>query len=224
MWLSGAPFGHHVFNLIGAFAKFHAPFATHLVTSKGIRVLERAAQYLTRAVEFISTEQSKEEWMRRLRFDLPVKEIIQLFCSMTECDRAQTFYRFVAFGERLAPVLQAVKNILAKMGHGQHDLLEFLNFYLAVSKADIDRKTGGVALIRMDREDFTLSSPDRLGDLFSTMITIRQEGCKNISCANDTQVIHARLCSGCDVVRYCGPEVGSLCTCVRMNTHSGCPM
>lgn len=79
----------------------------------------------------------------------------------------------------------------------------------AWANAEIDR---GVITARFDRESFTeLPSFDAVEEAFNTMVEASKVGCMNIACPSvPAEVIHSRLCSRCNLVRYCGEKVSNL--------------
>ncbi|KZP02375.1 hypothetical protein FIBSPDRAFT_64782 [Athelia psychrophila] len=132
--------------------------------------------------------------------------IFEFFDNLQRCDTPQFNMMIIRRGSWISPVLARLTTIVATLPQEWSETRLTMVFMSALANAEIE---GGVATARFDREHFTdLPSFDVVEVAFNKMVDARKVGCMNIVCPSlPTEVIHSRLCSRCDLVRYCGEKV-----------------
>jgi hypothetical protein len=86
-----------------------------------------------------------------------------------------------------------------------------VQYLTASANAEIDLETGLTTVYF--RRDLMTERPhhdaleNALENAFSTIVGVRKLGCQNIACPSASKAVHSRLCSGCDLIRFCSESV-----------------
>ena len=207
-WVTVAPHcGYIIFKLVGYLSLFYVPFAQEVLESPNF-ALARPVQHLKEAVKFYD-EGDSSPLARTHFFISPVMTIFEFFSDLQRCDTPQFNIMIACRGSWISPVLARLTTILSPLPQEWSKTRTLVAFMSAYANAEIDR---GVVTARFDRESFTeLPFFDAVEKAFDGMVEARRVGCMNIACPSvPAEVIHSRLCSGCDLVRYCGEKVSNL--------------
>ncbi|KZP19713.1 hypothetical protein FIBSPDRAFT_862409 [Athelia psychrophila] len=193
LWVAGAPLGYIIFKLIGGFQ-----------TPNFTMPLARPIQHLEEAVKFYDGG-DPSPLARTHFFTYPVMTIFEFFSNLQRCDTAEFNMMITRRGSWISPVLARLTTIGATLPQEWGKTRLLMAFMSAWANAEI---AGGVATAVLERKHFTeLPSFDALEKAFNEMVDTRKVGCVNIVCASlPTEVIHSRLCSRCDLVRFCGEK------------------
>ena len=207
LWVAGAPYGYIIFKLVGYLSLFYVPFAQEVLESPNF-ALARPVEHLKEAVKFYD-EGDSSPLARTHFFTSPVKSIFGFFSDLQRCDTPQFNIMITFRGSWISPVLARLTTILSPLPQEWSKTRTLVAFMSAWANAEIDR---GVATARFDRESFTeLPFFDAVEKAFDGMVEARRVGCMNIACPSvPVEVIHSRLCSRCNLVRYCGEKVRNL--------------
>ncbi|KZP19708.1 hypothetical protein FIBSPDRAFT_955180 [Athelia psychrophila] len=204
LWVAGAPLGYIIFKLIGYLSLFYVPFAQEVFKPNFTMPLARPIQHLKEAVKFYDGGDPLP-LARTHFFTYPVMTIFEFFSNLERCDTSQFNIMTTCRGSWISPVLARLTTIVATLPQEWSETRSLMAWMSAWANAEIER---GVATARFDREHFTeLTSFDPVETAFNGMVHARKVGCMNIVCPSlPTEVIHSRLCSRCDLVRYCGEK------------------
>ena len=207
LWVAGAPDGYNIFTLVRHLSLFYVPFAHEVLKSPNFAVA-RPVEHLKKAVRFYD-EGDSSPLARTHFFTSPVMTVFEFFDGLQRCDTPQFNIMIVSGGSWISPVLARLTTILAPLPQEWSKTRLLVAFMSALANAKIDR---GVVTVKFDRESFTeLPSFDAVKEAFKEMFAARRVGCMNIACPSvPAEVIHSRLCSRCNLVRYCGEGVSNL--------------
>jgi hypothetical protein len=209
LWVAAAPLGYIVFKLAGHLARFYVPFAREVFQSPHFTIaLRRPVVHLEEAVKFYD-EGDSSPLARTHFFTHPVVTIIEFFENLLHCDTPQFNIMILARGSWISPVLARLTTIMSTLPREWSKTRAFVQHLTAYANAEVDPVTG-VGTVKFERELLTeLPHLDKLDNAFNAMVDARKMGCWNITCsALDT--IHSRLCSKCNLIRYCGTKVSVL--------------
>jgi hypothetical protein len=198
-------FGCIIFKLAGCLALFHVPFAQEVFQSPEFTfALALPVEHLEEAVKFYE-EGDSSPLARTHCFTYPVMTIFEFFDNLLHCDAHQFNRMTVARRHWISPVLARLTIILSQLPLNWSKTRSLVQHLTVYANAEVDPVTG-FPLITIDRELLTEHS-DLLEDAFNTMVDARKMGCWNITCSSASEVIHSRLCSQCNLIRFCGEKV-----------------
>lgn len=212
LWVAGPPQGYAVFRLAGRLALFHVPFASELFKLEHNFTMHRPIQHIQKAIELFN-DSSLSDSKPPEAFCQSVKTIVQFFADLMRCDTARFNITTVLVRNSMSPVITSLSKLLSTL-----PLEEWRETRLRVqhivtwANADVDMKTGLVTACfeRSTIEPF-LASINHLKSNYEAMAEARKTGCSNITCPSTQEVIHSRLCSQCNLIRYCGEKVCLTC-------------
>ncbi|KZP11630.1 hypothetical protein FIBSPDRAFT_871201 [Athelia psychrophila] len=204
LWVAAAPLGYIIFKLIGYLSLFYVPFAQEVFKPNFTMALARPIEHLEEAVKFYDGG-DPSSLARTHFFTYPVMTIFEFFSNLQRCDTPQFNIMITCRGSWISPVLARLTTIVATLPQEWSKIRLLMVVMSAWANAVIE---GGVATARFDRERFTeLPSFDAVETAFNEMVDTRKVGCMNIVCGSlPTEAIHSRLCSRCDLVRFCGEK------------------
>jgi len=203
-WLAVAGLGYIVFKLAGCLAMFYVPFAQEIFQSP--LLLARPLGHLEKAIKFYDDGDSSPVAHTHF-FSHPVMTIFEFWENISKCDTPQFNTMFAFRGRSLSPVLARLTTILSTLPQEWSKTRTFAQFLTAYANAEVDPVTGA-ALIKFERSKLLAESPHRdlLEDAFTAMVDARKMGCCNITCPSTPNAIHSRLCSKCNLIRFCGEK------------------
>jgi hypothetical protein len=210
-WVAGAPLGYIIFKLVGCLALFHVPFAREVFQSPNFTfALARPVQHLKEAVKFYE-EGDSSPLARTHFFTHPVMIIFEFFDNLSCCDRPQFNTMMIARGPWISPILARLMTILSTLPPSWSKTRSFARHIKAFANAECDLATG-VSVVKFERSEVLAELPyrDTLQDDFHTMVGARRMGCWNITCSSASEAIHSRLCSKCNLIRFCGEKASLL--------------
>ncbi|KAG5651790.1 hypothetical protein H0H81_007402 [Sphagnurus paluster] len=210
LWVAGPPLGYIIFKLAGSLAVFYAPFAREVFQSPQFTfAFARPIKHLEAAVDFYN-EGDSSSLARTHFFTYPVKTIFEFFDHLGHCDRPQFNIMIVARGCWISPVLARLTTILSTLPMEWSKTRASLQFMTAYANAKVDPATG-VCTVKLERELMTeLPFFDALEKAFNEIIEVRKMGCLNIACSSGADIVHSRLCSKCNLIRFCGEKASFL--------------
>ncbi|KAF8803477.1 hypothetical protein BYT27DRAFT_7235158 [Phlegmacium glaucopus] len=206
-WVAGAPLGYIIFKLVGCLALFHVPFAREVFQSPNFTfALARPVQHLEQAVKFYEEGESSPLARTHL-FTYPVMTIFEFFGNLLRFDTPQFNTMMVVRGPWISPILARLMTILSTLPPSWGKTRFLARYIKALANAERDPATG-VSVIKFERSEVLAELPylDRLQDAFHTMVEARKKGCWNITCSSASEAIHSRLCSKCNLIRFCGEK------------------
>ncbi|KAF7984174.1 hypothetical protein HWV62_16854 [Athelia sp. TMB] len=205
LWVAGAPLGYSIFKLIGHLSLFYVPFAQEVFKSPNFTMpLVRPIQHLEEAVKFY--DGGDPSLLAHTHFfTYPVMTVFEFFSNLQRCDTPQFNMMITAGGRWISPILARLTTILATLPQEWSKTRSLMAFMSAYANAEIK---GGVATVCFERALLTeIPSFDAVEKAFDDMVDARKVGCMNIGCPSlPTEVIHSRLCSKCNLVRFCGEK------------------
>ena len=209
-WVASRPFGYIIFKLAGSLATFYVPFAQEVFRSPNLTFpLLRPIEHLESAVDFYDQGDSSS-FAKTHFFTLPVRAIFTFFDNLVKHDTALFNQMILARGSWISPILARLTTILATLPMEWSYTRTFVQHMNVFATAKIDPVTG-VATMVMERKDFTeINSFDQLKHAFDQMTIARKMGCLNIACPSAAENIRSRLCSKCNLIRFCGEKVSIL--------------
>jgi len=209
-WVAAAPLGYVVFKLAGYLAKFYVPFAREVFQSPRFTIaLARPVEHLEEAVKFYD-EGDSSPLARAHFFTYPVVAIFEFLENLLYCDTPQFNIMIIARGSWISPILARLTTIMSTLPREWSKTRAFVQFLTTYANAEVDPVTG-VATIKFERELMTeLLSFDELENAFNVMVDARKMGCWNITCPSALDTIHSRLCSKCNLIRFCGEKASVL--------------
>jgi hypothetical protein len=209
-WVAGAPLGYIVFKLVGHLAKFYVPFAREVFQSPHFTIaLARPIRHLEAAVKFYD-EGDSSPLARTHFFTHPVVAIFEFLKNLLHCDTPQFNMMITVRGSWISPILARLTTIMSTLPREWSITRGFVQHLTPYANAEVDPVTG-VAIIKFERELMTeLPHFDRLENAFNVMVDTRKMGCWNTTCSSVLDTIHSRLCSKCNLIRFCGEKVSVL--------------
>jgi hypothetical protein len=210
LWVSAAPLGYIVFKLAGHLAKFYVPFAREVFQSPHFTIaLARPVDHLEEAVKFYE-EGDSSPLARTHFFTHPVVAIFEFWENLLYCDIPQFNIMITARGSWISPILARLTTIMSTLPREWSKTRAFMQYLTPYANAEVNPVTG-VATIKFERELMTeLLSNDKLENVFKVMVDARKMGCWNITCSSALDTIHSRLCSKCNLIRFCGEKASVL--------------
>lgn len=211
LWVAAAPLGYIIFKLAGCLALFHVPFAQEVFRSPNFTfTLARPVQHLEEAVKFYE-EGDSSPLARTHFFTYPVMTIFSFFKDLSKFDTPQFNTMIVARGSWVSPILARLTKILSTLPPEWSPTRSFINFLTAYATAKVDPATG-LWMAKFERDQVLAERQyfDDLEEAFNTMVDARKMGCWNIQCSLESEIIHSRLCSKCNLIRFCGEMVSLL--------------
>ncbi|KAF8953129.1 hypothetical protein BDZ97DRAFT_1873937 [Flammula alnicola] len=205
-WVATPRLGYIIFKLAGRLALFYVPFAREVFQSPNFTfALARPVQHLEEAVKFYG-EGDSSQLARTHFFTYPVMTIFEFFDNLVHSETRQFNIMITARGSWISPVLARLTTILSTLPLEWSKTRSLLQHLTAYANADVDPVIG-VATIKFERELMTeLQYFDELETAFDAMVEARKMGCWNITCSSVLEVIHSRLCSKCNLIRFCGEK------------------
>ncbi|RDB20376.1 hypothetical protein Hypma_012670 [Hypsizygus marmoreus] len=206
LWVAAPPLGYIIFKLAGSLALFYIPFAREVFQSpKFTFAFARPIEHLKEAIKYYDEGDSSS--LARTHFlTYPVRTIFEFFDNLHHCDNPQFNVMVAARGSWISHVLSRLTTILSTLPMAWSETRSLVQFMTAYANAKIDPVTG-VATVKFERELLTeLPFVDGLRDAFEEMVEARKMGCLNITCSSAAEIIHSRLCSGCNLIRFCGEK------------------
>lgn len=209
-WVAGPPLGYIVFKLVGHLAEFYVPFAREVFQSPHFTIaLARPVKHLKEAVKFYD-EGDSSPLARTHFFTHPVVVIFEFLENLSYCDTPQFNIMITARRSWISPILARLTGIMSTLPREWSKTRAFVQYLTAYANAEVDPVTG-VALIKFERKLMTeLPYVDKLEDAFKVMVDARKKGCWNITCSSALATIHSRLCSKCNLIRFCGEKASVL--------------
>lgn len=207
-WVTFPPDGSIVFKLIGSLALFYAPFTREVLhTENGTHLYVLAFMHLQAATKFYNEGDSSPSARVRL-FIYPVKTIIEYFDTLQLCDTPGFNLMPIAHQDMVSLILTHLSAILSTLPAEWSKYRGTVNFMLSWANAKVDRATGLVH-VKLERDTFAeeIERSDPLRKAFEDLTFARKMGCLNITCSSADEAIHSRLCSKCNLVRFCGEKV-----------------
>lgn len=208
LWVVLLPHGYTIFSLAGRLATFYAPFAVEIFQNFTFALL-RPFQHL-KALITIYHEDDSSPLARERFLTSPINQILQFLDNLLQVDPVRYRRMIVVRGAWLKPILAPLTTILSSqpsepLWNRTRMLVNFLNSY---ANGKLDPNTG-VPLVNFDLNQFTevFETLDLHEQAFYLMRETRKLGCCNLHCPSQTEAIHPRLCSRCNLVRFCGKKV-----------------
>ncbi|CAA7262376.1 unnamed protein product [Cyclocybe aegerita] len=203
LWVAVPPLGYTIFKLAGHMATFHVPFAQEVIQSPDVAfAIIWPFQHLQEAIKFFE-EGDPSTMLQTHFFKQPVMTIFEFFTAMVNC-KPQFNWMITSRGGWCAPILARLTAILAPLPMEWSKTPHKIQHLTGYANAKIDPVTG-LATVCISRESLTeLQHFDLLEFAFEQMVEARKMGCYNISCPSASETIHSRLCSKCNLLRYCG--------------------
>ncbi|KAG1772982.1 hypothetical protein EV702DRAFT_976237 [Suillus placidus] len=205
-WVAAAPLGYIVFKLAGHLAKFYVPFAREVFQSPHFTIaLARPVEHLKEAVKFYDEDDSSP-LARTHFFTYPVVAILEFLENLLDCDTPQFNIMITARGRWISLILARLTTIMSTLPREWSKTRTFVQYLTAFANAELDPVTG-VAMIKFERKLMTeLPHFDELENAFNVMVDTRKMGCWNTTCSLALDTIHSRLCSKCNLIRFCGKK------------------
>lgn len=211
-WVTFPPDGFIVFKLIGSLALFYAPFTREVLhTENGSHLFVLPFMHLQAATKFYNEGDSSPSARARL-FTNPVKTVIEYFGTLQRCDTPQFNLTILPHKEMVSLILTRLSPILSTLPAEWSTYRLIVNFMLSWAEATVDR-AAGLFNVKFERHTFTeeIESSDPLRRAFEQFTFARKMGCLSITCSSADEAIHSRLCSKCNLVRFCGEKVRLTC-------------
>ena len=208
-WVAAPPHGHIVFKLAGHLATFFVPFAREVFQSPHFSfALARPIKHLEEAVKIYNGGDSSL-LARTYFFTYPILTIFGFWEILVQCDTPQFNLMITARGSWISPILAQLITILSPIRDSMwREILVFVRYLAAYAEPEIDPVTG-LAMVTLERGQ-DLPPLDQLESALSVMVDTRKLGCWNITCSSAPDVIHSRLCSKCNLIRFCGEKASFL--------------
>jgi len=211
LWVVRPPNGYTIFSLAGRLATFYAPFATEIFRNFTF-TLVRPCQHLEAIITFYH-EGDSSPLARERFFTSPINQILQFLDDLLQVDPVRYRRMIVVRGGWLKPILTPLTTILSSQPSEPLWIrtrmqVNFLNTY---ANAKLDPNTG-VPLVKFDLDLFAEAAEtmNPLEQAFYLLRDTRKLGCCNFHCPLQSEVIHLRLCSRCNLVRFCGKKVSAI--------------
>jgi len=208
LWVLRPPNGYLIFSLAGRLATFYAPFATEIFQNSTF-ALARPCQHLKAIIKFYHDGDSSPLARERF-FTTPMGQILQFLDDLLQVDAIRYRRMIVVHGDWLKPILPPLTTILSSQPSESLWIrtrmqVNFLNTY---ANGKLDPKTG-VPLVKFDLHlfDEAMETLDLLEQAFYLMRDTRKLGCCNLQCPLQSEVNRLRLCSRCNLIRFCGKKV-----------------
>ncbi|KAF6751413.1 hypothetical protein DFP72DRAFT_907519 [Ephemerocybe angulata] len=195
--------GSLIFELTRALVESYPPFAIALIQPPHYNfAINRPLGHLTAAMNYYEEQPTHADNCSIMLFKDAVKNVFNFLQLFVLEDPSQAFFGMMAakVGE-ITPVFDRLSNIIASIlpsvdaPEDRDDLSEIL---LAM---DVLLKVGNKRLRPAEG-----LGEDPVKDALREMIIVRKGGCTNLRCLKKSDSANSRLCSKCDLMRYCGPE------------------
>jgi hypothetical protein len=221
LWVAADPpaLGYIIFKLAGHLAMFYVPFAREIFQSPHFTfALVRPVNHLEEAVKFYD-EGDSSPLARTHFFAHPVMAILEFWQNLLHCDAPQFNIMIAMGGNWMSPILARLTSILSTLPPEWNKIRIFMWYLTAYGNAEVDRETG-VVTVKFERELMPeLPNFGSLENAFDEMVQARKMGCWNITCSLAFDAIHSRLCSKCNLIRFCGKKVDILSFPPFLFTH-----
>jgi hypothetical protein len=198
LWAEG-PGGYYMYKLATSLALYYHPFSRAMVRPPDYAfAMVRASKHLTGVMDFYDEDPSCAE--SQDLFEWPITVIFDYFQLLVNHDK---FYAMMkATGNTISPVLARLSAILAALPAKDWITdtrvgIEVLSSFANNDLAGMRKRTAPIAN--------TIRDP--VYDAFAEMAMVRKGGCANTTCPNTSGTVYARLCSQCNVMRFCGEHV-----------------
>ncbi|KAJ2913521.1 hypothetical protein MD484_g6906, partial [Candolleomyces efflorescens] len=202
-------------DLAANLASFHRPFARECMRPPYRLGLLQPLVQLHESVLMPSFPQIHIPKMSSLMYEneiLPVASVIE---TLLFCDREAFIEMMVNTKEEVLPIIGRLTTRLAELPAsvwGSHIVM--LKGLAAMAKATKDTPTGAWIIPTNVTHEFNRAKAvvyNRAFDIRSTfevMVPVRKGGCWNIACPStgESGMPKLRLCSQCDLLRYCGKK------------------
>ncbi|KAF6751417.1 hypothetical protein DFP72DRAFT_1047739 [Ephemerocybe angulata] len=196
-----------VFSLAKALSTHYRPFALALLQPPDYTfAISRPLVHLTAVMDFY---QYHSKSTSTPGFEDTASAVFDFFQVFFMQDPADTFDEMIrAKVDEMAPVFERLAAIISsfpgRSGSGPapqdqwSEILIGIQLFLSLGgkRTTLD---AGVAQLAQDMVD-----PVR--DAVSGMAEARKGGCANLLCPKKIGSVYAKLCSKCDLIRFCGPE------------------
>ncbi|CAA7262393.1 unnamed protein product [Cyclocybe aegerita] len=207
LWVVDTSYGCFIFKLASRLALFYKPFAREAFQAWDFPfALVRPSLHLQEAVKFYDDSDPSRTSPRAFTFffQLPVVVIVNFFDTFMHYDTRLFKAMICLRGRWFTPIFARLTTILSTQECG--GICSLSRYITAYANAEIDCTTG-LMTVTFEREFMTkLQHRDLLGHAFTTMVMVRRMGCWNIACPSASQAIYSRLCSKCNLIRFCGEQ------------------
>lgn len=200
LWAEG-PGGYYMYKLATSLALYYQPFSAAMVRPPDYTFgMVRASKHLTGVMDLYTEDPSCAESPEL--FEWPLTVIFDYFQILVNHDK---FYAMMkATGKTISPVLARLSKILSAMPPKDWITdtrvgIEVLSSFANDDLAGMRRRTAPIANM----------IHDPIYDAFAEMAMVRKGGCSNMTCPRTSDTVYARLCSQCNVMRFCGEHVSS---------------
>ncbi|KAJ2932533.1 hypothetical protein H1R20_g4525, partial [Candolleomyces eurysporus] len=217
LYAAGDPISSIVtLDLAANLASFHTPFARELMRPPYTLGLLQPLAQLEESIMIPNLSEMKSPRMSCLIYDREILPVVGIIEAVLYCDRDGFIEMLVNTKDTVLPIIERLTSRLAQLPPpvwGSH--MALLEGFAAMAKATKDPQTGGFIIPDSATKEFNKAKAvveNRLFDIRSTfevMVPIRKGGCWNIACPNSggSGMPKLRLCSQCDLLRYCGQKV-----------------
>ncbi|KAJ2913526.1 hypothetical protein MD484_g6909, partial [Candolleomyces efflorescens] len=208
-WASGEyGFEGEVIQLGTSLSTLYRPFAQELLRSQSFSV-DILFRHLRRVIDQYTKGAPIDASLGRdLKFEYEVSRTLEFHSPLIDLDQAK-YLEMVTGKAWIASIYEDLMSILA-VSPDQTWRTQSVMIYvgLAHAQAKIDPATGKHKVVLDPKEiDRLMPVYNDHASAFETMARARRGACGNITCPDDFEGTRSRLCTKCNLLRYCGQKV-----------------
>lgn len=203
-------------DLAANLASFHTPFARECMQPPYRLGLLQPLIQLEESVLMPSFPEIQHPKMSSIMYEREILPVVSIIEALLFCDRDGFIEMLVNTQDKVLPIIERLTARIAELPApvwGSH--MALLKGFVAMAKATKDPQTGAYIIPDNDAtQEFNKAKAvveNRTFDIRSTfevMVPARRGGCWNIACPDSgaSGMPKLRLCSRCDLLRYCGQK------------------
>lgn len=196
--------GFHIFRLATSLGTFYQPFMDALVRDPKYEfALLRPLSMVSDALGWFEADPAKYSTQEGNADNIVCDPIDIAFDLWFNLYSTVLFIRgIMALSSTIIPVMERLRRVLPSFpatDYWKDRIKAGCETMLSIAKGDVDD--------RQEQATAPASEHERIKDAVQEMSWARKGGCYHVHCPQNLDTAYARLCSKCDVVRYCTEEV-----------------